>query len=113
MTPAKTTVAVSSASGTRVTRTLRPIEMKPVRSATPIPIMTVSTGPRGANSMKLSTAESSIQRTPSKDMRLFTESSTTSPVRWTTSALMPAKMPEATTTMAAITANRVSGSGSR
>ena len=30
-----------------------------------MPIMTASTGPRGANSMKLSAAESSIQRTPS------------------------------------------------
>ena len=70
MTPANTTVAVSRDAGTRVTSTFNPIEMNPVRSATPIPIITVNTGPSGANSMKLSTADKSIHRSPSTDTKL-------------------------------------------
>ncbi len=112
MTHAKTSVAVMRLGGTEPTSRRRPMVMKPVRSAIPMPSMTVRTGPSGAKLMKLLTALRNIQRMPSALSRLWTVLSSAVPERCMISASAPEKSAETTTTMAVMMTKSVSGSGS-
>lgn len=75
--------------GTAETKARSAAATSPVRSAKPMPSITVRTGPSGAKPMKVSTAEVKIQWMPAVDSRLVIATLCTSPFLCGTSADTP------------------------
>ena len=110
--PAKMTAAVSSVRGTPVMKARSDTAMSPVFSATPMPIMAVSTMPSGAKPMKLRTASVKMRRTPSAFKRLTAVMSEPS-LGWTAEMPTRAASHEPASTTPARMTKTVMGSGSR
>ena len=112
MTPPKTSVAVSKEGGTAATSRLSATVTRPLRSVTPMPMMTTMTRPSGGKLAKFRTISVRTRRIPSPDSR-FTDSIVAPVPGWTAETPTAAAIHEMTSTMPAKRANRVIGSGSR